>query len=178
VDGISFGGQMHGLVLLDWEDQVIRPAILWNDGRAVQETAWLNREIGEDRLSALTGNIAFAGFTAPKLLWVRAHERERFSRIDKIMLPKDFLAYRMTGVHSTDYSDAAGTLLLDTAHKQWSAEMLRICGFVQSSFRCSGKAGRLPAPAAGGGPGTGTAGICAGVRRAGDNARPPLAPAP
>ena len=128
VDGISFGGQMHGLVLLDWEDQVIRPAILWNDGRAVQETAWLNREIGEDRLSALTGNIAFAGFTAPKLLWVRAHEPEYFSRIDKIMLPKDFLAYRMTGVHSTDYSDAAGTLLLDTAHKQWSAEMLRICG--------------------------------------------------
>ena len=128
VDGISFGGQMHGLVLLDREDQVIRPAILWNDGRAVQETAWLNREIGEDRLSALTGNIAFAGFTAPKLLWVRAHEPEYFSRIDKIMLPKDFLAYRMTGVHSTDYSDAAGTLLLDTAHKQWSAEMLRICG--------------------------------------------------
>ena len=76
VDGISFGGQMHGLVLLDREDQVIRPAILWNDGRTVQETAWLNREIGEDRLSALTGNIAFAGFTAPKLLWVRAHEPE------------------------------------------------------------------------------------------------------
>ena len=127
VDGISFGGQMHGLVLLDWEDQVIRPAILWNDGRAVQETAWLNREIGEDRLSALTGNIAFAGFTAPKLLWVRAHEPEYFSRIDKIMLPKDFLAYRMTGVHSTDYSDAAGTLLLEAARALGLPESVRVC---------------------------------------------------
>lgn len=134
VDGLSFGGQMHGLVLLDGEDRVIRPAILWNDGRTAQETQWLNQEVGQDRLAALTGNIAFAGFTAPKLLWVRRHEPESFQRIRRIMLPKDYLAYRMTGVHSTDYSDAAGMLLLDTAHKCWSAEMLDICGVTQEQM--------------------------------------------
>lgn len=134
VDGLSFGGQMHGLVLLDERDQVIRPAILWNDGRTAEETEWLNSEIGEERLADLTGNIAFAGFTAPKLLWVRKHEPENFRRIRRIMLPKDYLAYRMTGVHSTDYSDAAGMLLLDTAHKCWSAEMLYICGVTKEQM--------------------------------------------
>ena len=134
VDGLSFSGQMHGLVLLDERDQVIRPAILWNDGRTAEETEWLNSEIGEERLANLTGNIAFAGFTAPKLLWVRKHEPENFRRIRRIMLPKDYLAYRMTGVHSTDYSDAAGMLLLDTAHKCWSAEMLDICGVTKEQM--------------------------------------------
>lgn len=134
VDGLSFSGQMHGLVLLDERDQVIRPAILWNDGRTAEETEWLNSEIGEERLADLTGNIAFAGFTAPKLLWVRKHEPENFRRIRRIMLPKDYLAYRMTGVHSTDYSDAAGMLLLDTAHKCWSAEMLYICGVTKEQM--------------------------------------------
>ena len=134
VDGLSFGGQMHGLVLLDERDQVIRPAILWNDGRTAEETEWLNSGIGEERLADLTGNIAFAGFTAPKLLWVRKHEPENFRRIRRIMLPKDYLAYRMTGVHSTDYSDAAGMLLLDTAHKCWSAEMLYICGVTKEQM--------------------------------------------
>ena len=134
VDGLSFGGQMHGLVLLDERDQVIRPAILWNDGRTAEETEWLNSEIGEERLADLTGNIAFAGFTAPKLLWVRKHEPENFRRIRRIKLPKDYLAYRMTGVHSTDYSDAAGMLLLDTAHKCWSAEMLDICSVTKEQM--------------------------------------------
>ena len=134
VDGLSFSGQMHGLVLLDERDQVICPAILWNDGRTAEETEWLNSEIGEERLADLTGNIAFAGFTAPKLLWVRKHEPENFRRIRRIMLPKDYLAYRMTGVHSTDYSDAAGMLLLDTAHKCWSAEMLYICGVTKEQM--------------------------------------------
>ena len=134
VDGLSFSGQMHGLVLLDERDQVIRPAILWNDGRTAEETEWLNSEICEERLADLTGNIAFAGFTAPKLLWVRKHEPENFRRIRRIMLPKDYLAYRMTGVHSTDYSDAAGMLLLDTAHKCWSAEMLYICGVTKEQM--------------------------------------------
>lgn len=128
VRGVSFGGQMHGLVALDAQDNVIRPAILWNDGRAAQETDFLNQEVGKERLAQLTGNIAFAGFTAPKLIWMRKHEPERFARIRRIMLPKDYLAYRMTGVHSTDYSDAAGTLLLDTARKRWSPEMLELCG--------------------------------------------------
>ena len=117
VRGIGCGGQMHGLVVLDENDTVIRPAILWNDGRTAAETEWLNTEIGKQRLSALTGNIAFAGFTAPKLLWMKKHEPENFARIAKIMLPKDYINYRLTGVHACDYSDASGMLLLDVEHK-------------------------------------------------------------
>ena len=127
VAGISFGGQMHGLVILDEEDQVIRPAILWNDGRTVKQTDYLNNVIGKEKLSRLTGNIAFAGFTAPKILWVKENEPENFNKIRKIMLPKDYIAYKMTGVHCTDYSDASGMLLLDVQHKCWSKEMLEIC---------------------------------------------------
>ena len=92
VAGISFGGQMHGLVALDQDDQVIRPAILWNDGRTAKETDYLNQVIGKEKLSEYTANIAFAGFTAPKLLWMRENEPENFARIAKIMLPKDYLA--------------------------------------------------------------------------------------
>ena len=128
VAGIGAGGQMHGLVVLDENDQVIRPAILWNDGRTAEQVAYLNGEIGMKELSRLTANIAFAGFTAPKLLWMRENEPENFSRIRKIMLPKDYINYILTGVHSTDYSDASGMLLLDVEHKRWSAEMLSICG--------------------------------------------------
>ncbi|MGN1139894.1 MAG: xylulokinase [Oliverpabstia sp.] len=128
VAGISFGGQMHGLVILDEEDRVIRPAILWNDGRTGKQTDYLNQEIGKETLSKYTANIAFAGFTAPKILWVRENEPENFSRICKIMLPKDYLAYRLTGVHCCDYSDASGMLLLDVQHKCWSKEMMEICG--------------------------------------------------
>ncbi|MCD7760403.1 MAG: xylulokinase [Clostridiales bacterium] len=128
VAGISFGGQMHGLVVLDKNDKVIRPAILWNDGRTSKEVDYLNNVVGREKLSALTANIAFAGFTAPKLLWMRSNEPEKFARIDKIMLPKDYLAYRLTGVHCTDVSDASGMLLFDVEHKCWSREMLDICG--------------------------------------------------
>lgn len=132
--GISFGGQMHGLVILDKEDQVIRPAILWNDGRTEQETAFLNEKIGKERLAAYTGNIAFAGFTAPKILWLKKHEPQNFERIDKIMLPKDYLAYLMTGVHCTDYSDASGMLLLNVEKKCWSKEMIEICGISEDKL--------------------------------------------
>lgn len=128
VRGIGVGGQMHGLVALDENDAVIRPAILWNDGRTAEETAYLNNVVGREKLSALTGNIAFAGFTAPKLLWMRRHEPDNFARIAKIMLPKDYINYRLTGVHACDYSDASGMLLLDVEHKRWSKEMLDICG--------------------------------------------------
>lgn len=134
VAGISFGGQMHGLVILDENDEVIRPAILWNDGRTVEETEYLNREIGKDKLSGYTGNIAFAGFTAPKLLWLQKHEPENFNRIRKIMLPKDYLAYRLSGVHATDYSDASGMLLLDVKNRCWSSEMMRICGVCEEQL--------------------------------------------
>lgn len=128
IAGIGFGGQMHGLVVLDEMDQVIRPAILWNDGRTAKETEHLNEVIGKEALSKYTANIAFAGFTAPKLLWMKANEPENFSRISKIMLPKDYLAYMLTGIHCTDYSDASGMLLLDVEHKCWSREMMDICG--------------------------------------------------
>lgn len=128
VVGIGFGGQMHGLVALDVNDNVIRPAILWNDCRTEQEVEHLNSVVGKDKLSGLTANIAFAGFTAPKILWMQKNEPENFSRIAKIMLPKDYLNYRLTGVHCTDYSDASGMLLLDVEHKCWSTKMLSICG--------------------------------------------------
>lgn len=127
VAGISFGGQMHGLVILDKDDNVIRPAILWNDGRTTKETNYLNDVIGKDKLSAYTANIAFAGFTAPKILWVKENEPDNFAKIAKIMLPKDYIAYKMTGVHSCDYSDASGMLLMDVKNKCWSKEMMEIC---------------------------------------------------
>ena len=128
IEGVGVGGQMHGLVVLDAEDRVIRPAILWNDGRTAEETAYLNEEIGKERLSELTANIAFSGFTAPKLLWMRKHEPENFQRIEKIMLPKDYLVYCLTGRHCCDYSDASGMLLLDVKNRCWSKEMTDICG--------------------------------------------------
>ena len=128
VAGIGCGGQMHGLVVLDDRDRVIRPAILWNDGRTAAEVDYLNNEVGKEKLSSLTANIAFAGFTAPKLLWMRKNEPENFAKIAKIMLPKDYINYVLTGVHCCDYSDASGMLLLDVEHKGWSAEMLDICG--------------------------------------------------
>ena len=134
VAGIGCGGQMHGLVILDGNDNVIRPAILWNDGRTYKEVAYLNGVIGKQKLSDLTANIAFAGFTAPKILWVQKNEPENFKRIAKIMLPKDFINYKLTGVHACDYSDASGMLLLDVQHKCWSAEMLDICGVSEAQM--------------------------------------------
>ena len=127
VAGISFGGQMHGLVVLDEEDEVIRPAILWNDGRTEKQVEYLNHQIGKDKISDYTANIAFAGFTAPKILWMREEEPKNFARIHRIMLPKDYLTYRLSGVFATDVSDASGMLLLDVKHRCWSKEMLEIC---------------------------------------------------
>lgn len=134
VAGIGVGGQMHGLVALDAAGNVLHPAILWNDGRTAAQVDYLNETVGNDKLSAWTGNIAFAGFTAPKLLWMRQNEPDLFARIAKILLPKDYLVYRLTGVHATDYSDASGTLLLDVAHKRWSSEMLDLCGVTEAQM--------------------------------------------
>ncbi|HBA48512.1 MAG TPA: xylulokinase [Lachnospiraceae bacterium] len=128
IAGIGVGGQMHGLVLLDRDDHVIRPAILWNDGRTGEETDYLNTAVGKQKLSEYTANVAFAGFTAPKLLWVRKNEPENFARIEKIMLPKDYLVYRLTGVFCTDMSDASGTLFFDVKNRRWSQEMCSLCG--------------------------------------------------
>ena len=145
VAGIGAGGQMHGLVVLDENDEVIRPAILWNDGRTQKQVDYLNEEIGRDVLSARTANIAFAGFTAPKILWMRENEPELFGRIRKIMLPKDYINYILTGVHCTDYSDASGMLLLDVKNRCWSQDMLDLCGITEAqmpklfeSYECVG----------------------------------------
>lgn len=131
VAGISFGGQMHGLVALDAAGEVVLPCILWNDGRTERETEYLNTL----PVAEYTGNMAFAGFTAPKLLWLSKNEEQNFARTAKIMLPKDYLAYKLTGQFATDYSDASGTLLLDVKNRRWSGEMCDICGI---------SAGQLP----------------------------------
>ena len=125
---------MHGLVVLDEADHVIRPAILWNDGRTEKETEYLNQVIGKETLSKYTANIAFAGFTAPKILWMKEHEPELFEKIVKIMLPKDYLAYKLSGTFCTEYSDASGMLLLDVQNKCWSKEMLEICGIKEEQL--------------------------------------------
>jgi xylulokinase len=129
--------------MLDENDEVIRPAILWNDGRTEKQTEYLN-SLGV--LPEHTGNIAFAGFTAPKTLWVKENEPENFARAKKICLPKDYLAYKLTGVFSSDYSDASGMLLLDVKNKCWSKQMCDICGISENmlptlyeSYEATGK---------------------------------------
>lgn len=134
VAGISFGGQMHGLVVLDANDNVIRPAILWNDGRTAEETDYLNLVIGKEKISEYTSNIAFAGFTAPKLLWMEKNEPENFKKINKIMLPKDYLVYMLSGSFSTEVSDASGLLLMDVKNRKWSEEMLEICHITENQL--------------------------------------------
>ena len=134
VKGIGCGGQMHGLVILDENDEVIRPCILWNDGRTNKQVDYFNNVIGKDKLSNLTANIAFAGFTAPKILWLKENEVENFNLIKKIMLPKDYINYLLTNEFSTDYSDASGMLLLDVKNKCWSKEMLDICSITEKQL--------------------------------------------
>ena len=132
IKGIGVGGQMHGLVMLDENDNVLRPAILWNDTRTGKETDYLNNEIGKEKLQNLTGNIAFAGFTAPKILWVKENEPDVFAKCRKICLPKDYINYKLTGVFATDVSDASGTLYFDVENRCWSGEMLQILGIDKS----------------------------------------------
>jgi xylulokinase len=124
VAAIGLSGQMHGLVVLDDDGGVIRPAILWNDQRTALECAEIEERVGRDRLIRLTGNRALTGFTAPKLLWLRRHEPDGYGRIARIMLPKDYVRLRLTGEWAIDASDASGTLLLDVAARDWSGEVL------------------------------------------------------
>jgi len=126
--GIGLTGQMHGLVMLGAEGQVLRPALLWNDGRAGAECEAIREKLGLARLVALTGNDAFAGFTAPKLLWVREHEPEVYAQTAQILLPKDYVRYRLTGTYATDKAGAGGTLLLDLKQRDWSDEVLDALG--------------------------------------------------
>jgi xylulokinase len=122
-EGLGFSGQMHGLVSLDADDNVIRPAILWNDGRTTAECREIEATIGLERLIELTGNRALEGYTAPKLLWLRHHEPESYARIDSILLPKDYVRLRLLGERAIDVADASGMLLLDVANRRWSDEV-------------------------------------------------------
>jgi len=122
--GIGLSGQMHGLVCLDSEERVLRPAILWNDQRTGEECGEIEARVGLERLIALTGNRALTGFTAPKLLWVRRHEPDVYARIAHVLLPKDYVRLRLTGERAIDVADASGTLLFDVAGRRWSEEVL------------------------------------------------------
>ncbi len=145
VRGIGLSGQMHGATLLDAQDRVLRPAILWNDGRAMAECAEIERRLPTSR--DIAGNIAMPGFTAPKLLWVANHEPEIFARVAKVLLPKDYLRLRLTGEHASEMSDAAGTLWLDVAKRDWSDNLLAATGLnrghMPALFEGSAPTGRL-----------------------------------
>lgn len=125
VKALGLAGQMHGATLLDKQQKVLRPAILWNDGRCAEECVMLENQVPQSRV--ITGNLMMPGFTAPKLLWVQRHEPDIFSQVDKVLLPKDYLRLRMTGEFASDMSDAAGTMWLDVAKRDWSDVMLAAC---------------------------------------------------
>jgi xylulokinase len=124
IDAIGLTGQMHGLVLLDGEARVLRPAILWNDQRTAAECEAIRRAVGAERLIAITGNDALTGFTAPKLVWVRDHEPDIWRRIRHVLLPKDYVRFRLSGDYALDKADGAGTILFDLAARDWSDEIL------------------------------------------------------
>lgn len=134
IKAISFSGQMHGMVLLDHNDNIIRNAILWNDQRTVKEVDYLNNVIGKDKLIEETGNIAVTGLTAPKIMWVKNNEPENFKAISKIMLPKDYLAFKLSNVFASDYSDSSGTLYLDVKNKKYSNFMLDVLDIKTSNL--------------------------------------------
>ncbi len=129
VKALGIAGQMHGATLLDKQQQVLRPAILWNDGRCAEECAILETQVPQSR--TITGNLMMPGFTAPKLLWVQRHEPDIFRQVDKVLLPKDYLRLRMTGDFASDMSDAAGTMWLDVAKRDWSDAMLAACSLTR-----------------------------------------------
>ena len=181
VRGVGLAGQMHGATLLDKDEQPLRPAILWNDGRSFAECRELEAAVPD--LHAITGNLAMPGFTAPKLLWVRRHEPALFDGIHKILLPKDYVRLKMTGDCASDLSDSAGTLWLDVARRRWSAEVLAACGLglehmpalyegTQASGRLrreiAGLWGMDTVPVAGGGGDNAAGAIGVGVVRDGD----------
>ena len=181
VRGIGLSGQMHGATLLDAADNVLRPAILWNDTRSHDEAAELD---GDPQFRRITGNIVFPGFTAPKLMWVQRHDPALWAKVAKVLLPKDFLRLWLTGEHVSDMSDAAGTSWLDTGARDWSDDLLAATGLSRSHMPLlvegSAVSGRLRAPLAdrwglpkgvviaGGGGDNAASGVGVGVVRAGD----------
>jgi len=153
---VGFSGQMHGAVMLDQSASVVRPALIWCDVRTEEQCRQLNQSIGPERLSQLTCNPALANFTLTKLLWVRQHEPENWQRVRSVMLPKDYVRFRLTGEHATDMADASGTLLLDVAHRRWSSEILQavdmdtgILPFLYESPEICGKVSAAGAAATG-----------------------------
>jgi xylulokinase len=126
IRAVGLSGQMHGSVFLDRDNRVVRPAILWCDQRTADACAWITRTVGKKRLIELVSNPALTGFTAPKIIWVRTHEPRTYERISKVLLPKDYVRFRLTGEFATDVSDASGTLLLDVRRRRWSTDMLRL----------------------------------------------------
>jgi xylulokinase len=145
IDGVSFSGQMHGLVLIDKDQQLVRNAILWNDTRTTKQCQQIYEEFGRENLLQVTKNPALEGFTLPKLMWVKEFEEEIFQKAETFLLPKDYVRFRMTGQLNIDYSDAAGTLLLDVTHKKWSVELckqfgipLELCPPLVESHTCVG----------------------------------------
>src|SRR5690349_3498017 len=125
VKGVGFSGQMHGVVLLDAEQQVLRPCIIWADQRSDAQCRWMTEKVGASRLIEYVSNPALTGFTAPKLLWVRDNEPDIFAKASTLLLPKDYIRYLLTGVMAMEISDAAGTCLLDVKHGKWSEEVLK-----------------------------------------------------
>lgn len=125
IAGIGLTGQMHGMVMLDARGKVLRPCIMWNDQRTGEQCEWIMNLIGRQRFLDLTLNPALPGFTAPKIIWTREHEPEVYAKAAKVLLPKDYIRYRLTGVYATEVSDASGTVLLDVSHRRWSDEVLR-----------------------------------------------------
>ena len=181
VEGVGLSGQMHGATLLDGADKVLRPAILWNDGRSFAECGEL--EAAEPRLRQIAGNLAMPGFTAPKLLWVRKNEPEVFRRVARVLLPKDYVRLLMTGEAASDMSDSAGTLWLDVERRAWSADLIAATGLTQSQmprlYEGSEITGRLkpdvarawgvdPVPVVGGGGDNAAGAVGVGVIRPGD----------
>lgn len=126
VAAIGLTGQMHGLVLLDAQDKVLRPAIIWCDQRTAEECREITEQVGAHRLIEWTANPALSGFTLPKIWWVQRHEPQIWARVRSLMLPKDYIRFRLTGARTIDVADASGTLLLDVVHRRWSQEMLRV----------------------------------------------------
>ena len=130
---VGLAGQMHGAILLDDADKVLRPALIWCDQRTQEQVEWLNSTIGEQRIIQLTSNPPLTNFTLTKLLWVRDREPQIWKRFRRVLLPKDYIRLRMTGEHAMDVADASGTLMLDVAHRRWSDEMLATAEIPRSS---------------------------------------------
>ncbi len=150
--GVGVAGQMHGLVLLDEKGEVLRPAILWNDQRTGAECDWMMETVGRERFIEITGNVALTGFTAPKIIWVREHEPDVYAKGAHVLLPKDYVRYRLTNTYAMDKAGGAGTVLMDLKARDWSAELLDELGipveWLPPSFEGTAVTGHVSAEAA------------------------------